>query len=187
MVISILLFLIEISFTIVGAAFLARAWLHAIRFHPFNPFAQLIYRLTEWLCKPLRVMLPTSRSIDFASLVGVYLMAIAYLLLTWFTFYGSLLPSALWMPGLLAAAVTAARWAVTMVIWLTLIQAVLSWVNPLAPIMPILRTLSDPLLEPIRRILPKFSGFDFSPLVLLILGQITLLVLKSINFALVML
>jgi YggT family protein len=40
------------------------------------------------------------------------------------------------------------------------------------------------LLEPIRRILPNFSGFDFSPLVLLILAQIAMMVLSRINFTL---
>ncbi len=65
-----------------------------------------------------------------------------------------------------------------------MIQAVLSWVNPLAPIMPVLRTLTEPILEPIRRILPNFSGFDFSPLVLLILAQIAMMMLSRINFTL---
>jgi YggT family protein len=68
---------------------------------------------------------------------------------------------------------------------MTLIQAILSWVNPLAPVMPVLRTLTDPLLEPIRRILPSFSGFDFSPLALLILAQIALMMLNRISFTLV--
>ena len=182
---DILLFLIQISFTILGAAFLARAWLHAIRFHPFNPFAQLIYRMTEWLCKPLRAVLPAGRSIDYASLVGVYLVALFYLIFMWVIATRSLPPSMVWFPALMAAAVTVGRWALNLVIWMTLIQAVLSWVNPLAPIMPVLRTLTDPLLAPIRRILPNFSGFDFSPLALLILAQIALMVLNRISFTLI--
>lgn len=182
---QILLFLIQISFTILGAAFLARAWLHAIRFHPFNPFAQLIYRMTEWLCKPLRAILPAGRSIDYASLLGVYLVALFYLIFMWTLATRSLPPSMVWLPALMAAAVTVGRWALNLVIWMTLIQAILSWVNPLAPIMPVLRTLTDPLLAPIRRILPNFSGFDFSPLALLILAQIALMVLNSISYTLI--
>jgi len=182
---NILTFLIEISFTILGAAFLARAWLHAIRFHPFNPFAQLIYRMTEWLCKPLRAVLPAGRSIDYASVVGVYLVALFYLLFMWVLATRSLPPTQIIGPGLLAAAVTMARWALNLVIWLTLIQAILSWVNPMAPVMPVLRTLTDPMLAPIRRILPNFSGFDFSPLALLILAQVGLMVLNRISFTLV--
>jgi YggT family protein len=181
---DILQFLVEISFTILGAAFLARCWLHALRFHPFNPFAQLIFKATEWLSRPLRAVLPTGRSIDWASLVGAYLMALIYLFLIWMIAARSLPPSGLYLSGLLAGGVTMARWALNLVIWLTLIQAILSWVNPLAPLMPVLRTLTAPLLEPIRRILPSFSGFDLSPLVLLILAQVAMMVLSRINFSL---
>lgn len=181
---DILQFLIEISFTILGAAFLARCWLHAVRFHPYNPFAQLIHRATEWLSRPLRVVLPTGRSIDWASLLGAYLVAIVYLFFTWMVAMRSLPPAALFGPGLLAALVMLGRWFLNLVIWLTLIQAILSWVNPLAPVMPVLRTLTAPLLEPIRRILPNFSGFDFSPLVLLVLAQIAMMVLSRIHFTL---
>lgn len=181
---DILQFLIEISFTILGVAFLARCWLHAIRFHPSNPFATLIFRATEWLSRPLRTFLPTGKSIDYASLLGAYLIALVYLFFIWMVATRSLPPSALISSGMLAALVTLGRWALNLIIWLTLIQAVLSWLNPLAPVMPILRTLTAPLLEPIRRILPNFSGFDFSPLVLLILAQIAMMMLSRINFTL---
>ena len=182
---DILTFLIEISFNILGAAFLARAWLHAIRFHPFNPFAQLIFRVTEWLCRLVRAVLPSGRSLDYASLIGVYLVALFYLLFMWLLATKSLPPTQILGPAFLAAAVTVGRWALNLVIWLTLIQAILSWVNPLAPVMPVLRTLTDPMLEPIRRIMPNLGGVDLSPLVLLILAQVALMVLNRINYTLV--
>jgi len=181
---DILQFLIEISFTILGAAFLARCWLHAVRFHPFNPLSQLIFRATEWLSRPLRTFLPSGKSIDYASLLGAYLIAVVYLFFLWMVATRSLPPATLIGPGLLAALVTVGRWGLNLIIWLTLIQAVLSWINPMAPAMPVLRTLTAPLLEPIRRILPNFSGFDFSPLVLLILAQIAMMMLSRINFTL---
>jgi len=113
------------------------------------------------------------------------LVALFYLFFMWMLATGSLPNSGMISSGLIAAAVTMGRWALNLIIWMTLIQAVLSWVNPLAPVMPVLRTLTDPLLEPIRRILPSFSGFDFSPLALLILAQIALMMLNRISFTLV--
>ena len=65
-----------------------------------------------------------------------------------------------------------------------MIQAILSWVNPLATIMPVLRTLTAPLLEPIRRIMPNLGGLDLSPLVLIILAQVAMMVLNRISFSL---
>ena len=46
---------------------------------------------------------------------------------------------------------------------------VVSWLQlpPSNPIVTLLGTMTEPLLAPIRRILPGMSGLEFSPLVLL--------------------
>ncbi len=53
--------------------------------------------------------------------------------------------------------------------WMILIRAILSWVNldPFNPIVQILTGITDPILEPIRRILPPAwrSGIDISPII----------------------
>jgi YggT family protein len=50
------------------------------------------------------------------------------------------------------------------------VAVILSWfqLSPDNPLMRITHTLTEPLLEPIRRVLPSMGGLDFSPLVLLI-------------------
>lgn len=53
--------------------------------------------------------------------------------------------------------------------WLILIRALISWVNPdpFNPIVQFLHKVTEPILEPIRRILPaglRF-GIDISPLI----------------------
>jgi YggT family protein len=52
-----------------------------------------------------------------------------------------------------------------------LASVILSWTGlPYDhPLVRITRTLTEPLLAPIRRVLPTVGGFDFSPMVLLIL------------------
>ncbi|HEX6988032.1 MAG TPA: YggT family protein [Bacillota bacterium] len=63
--------------------------------------------------------------------------------------------------------------------WLLLIRAVMSWFRPAgynrlyADVMQVLVTLTDPLLAPIRRVMPPVGpGLDFSPLIALILLNI---------------
>lgn len=181
---EILRFLLDIGATLLGAVLLARAWLQAVKLHPFNPISQVVYQITNWLVTPLRRVVPTSTGIDWASLLGALLVAIVYLILLWLVSTASILPAKL-IPGVLGAAIaTLARWALNLVIWLTLIQAVLSWLNPMATVMPVLRTMTAPLLEPIRRIMPNLGGFDLSPLVLLILAQIAMMVLNRISYQL---
>jgi YggT family protein len=56
--------------------------------------------------------------------------------------------------------------------FLILIRALLSWVNvsPYHPLVRILYSLTDPLLKPIRRVIPPVGGaLDISPAVALIL------------------
>ncbi len=51
------------------------------------------------------------------------------------------------------------------------------------PFHPIRRTIDqflDPLLDPIRRVLPTFGGIDFSPIVLMILIDIVFSLIRKI-------
>ncbi|WP_233234044.1 YggT family protein [Bordetella sp. LUAb4] len=175
-------FLLDTVFTLFGAALIARAWLHAVRMHPFNPVARIIYQVTNWLVLPLRKILPARGLVDWASLLAAWLTALVYLLLTWLLVLGLVMPVSALGPAVLVSFLTVLRWAFNLLVWVTLAQAILSWVNPLAPVMPLLQTLTDPLLEPIRRILPR-GGIDFSPLVLVVLGQCAVMVITRISYA----
>ena len=66
--------------------------------------------------------------------------------------------------------------AVYMIIGLTLVRAVLSWVNTQSPLMPVVYELTEPFLRPLRRIVPMVSNVDLTPLVLFILCQMILMV-----------
>ena len=67
-----------------------------------------------------------------------------------------------------------------------LARVLLSWVqvDPRNPIVNLIRQLTEPLLAPIRRVLPQSGGIDFSPMVaffvVLIAEQIVLMLLRSL-------
>ncbi|CAP40912.1 YggT family protein [Bordetella petrii] len=182
---DILRFLLEITFTLFGAALIARAWIHAVRLHPFNPLARGIFQVTNWLVLPIRKLIPAGHSIDWSSLFAAWLTALVYLVLVWMLAVGALIPASLIPAALGSSLLMVAKWALNLIVWLTLLQAVLSWINPMSPLMALLQTLTAPLLEPIRRILPRSSAIDFSPLVLLILAQIALMMLARLTYGLV--
>ncbi|TAL81640.1 MAG: YggT family protein, partial [Candidimonas sp.] len=158
-------FIINIAFSLFGIALVVRAWMYAIRLHPFNPYSQAVLRLTDWLVVPIRKVVSPGGRLDWPSLLACWLTAFLLLLLTWVVLTSSLPPTSSLLPALLASLITILKWALNLVLWLTLIQAILSWVNPLAPVMPVLHTLTAPLLDPIRRAMPNMGGLDFSPLV----------------------
>lgn len=177
-------FILNILLSLFGIALLLRAWTFAIRLHPFNPWSQTILRVTDWMVLPIRRLIAPGNRIDWPSLLACWLTAMAYLLLTWIILTGHFPPVQSLVPGLVAAFLTMLRWAFNVILWATLIQAILSWVNPMAPVMPVLTTLTAPLLDPIRRIMPNLGGLDLSPLVLLIIAQVAMMFLQQLAFSL---
>jgi YggT family protein len=53
-------------------------------------------------------------------------------------------------------------------------------VNPYSPLMRVLYQLTEPILAPIRAILPQTGMFDFSPMVAMILLTVVQSVLSSL-------
>ena len=76
--------------------------------------------------------------------------------------------------GAFTAAVLAVIFTILTVIqWLVIIAAVVSWVNPdpRNPIVQFLYRMTEPLLRPFRKLLPpgRTGGIDFSPLLVILL------------------
>lgn len=73
------------------------------------------------------------------------------------------------LSNLLSAAANILDAVLTMLYWLILIRALISWVNPdpFNPIVQFLYKVTEPILEPVRRILPiGFRlGIDISPII----------------------
>lgn len=53
-------------------------------------------------------------------------------------------------------------------------RAVMSWIrpNPHHPLMRILRKITDPILDPLERIIPPIAGMDFTPVIAIVLIQL---------------
>jgi YggT family protein len=63
-----------------------------------------------------------------------------------------------------------------------LIRALLSWFMPNdgTGLTRVLQDITEPVLQPIRRILPPVSGIDFSPIVAMVLIQVVSSVLVNL-------
>jgi len=167
-------FLLNTVFTLFGAALLLRVWLQAVRMSPYNPVSQGVYHATNWLVLPLRKIIPGIRGIDWACIFAAWLSALVYVVLMVVVGGGD--PMVLMPIGLVIALLAMIKWALYLLLWATLLMALLSWINPNSPSMGILMQLTAPFLDPLRRVMPHMGGFDFSPLVLLVIVQILLMV-----------
>ena len=74
-----------------------------------------------------------------------------------------------------------ARVSLYLAIGVILIQAVLSWINPYAPMAPLFNALAAPFLRPFRRLIPPIGNVDLSPLFALIVAQLLLIPLDYLE------
>jgi YggT family protein len=171
-------FLLNTVFTLFGAALLLRAWMLAVRMPPYNPVAHAVMQATNWLVLPIRHALKTTRGIDWASLTAALLAGLVYVALM--VFVSGIDPLGLAPIILVVAVLTVVKWALNLLIWLTILMALLSWLNPHSPAMPILYQLTAPFLNPLRRILPHFGGVDLSPILLFVIVQVVLMIVAHV-------
>jgi YggT family protein len=72
------------------------------------------------------------------------------------------------------------------IVLLVIVKVILSYfMDPYHPVRQTIDNLVEPLLAPIRRVVPLIGMFDFSPLILIILVQILSSVLVSFLYALI--
>jgi YggT family protein len=157
-------FLLEILGSLLVALLILRVWMRYIGMPPRNPVAHFTYAMTNWLVGPLSRLLPPRGRIDWASLLAALIVTLL-LVVAMRAVVGAPLP---WDIALVAALRQLVIWSLNVIVWVTIIYVVISWVNPHAPFAPAFELLLRPLLAPIRRVVPTVGGFDLSPLVLLI-------------------
>lgn len=148
---------------------LLRFWMQAVRIRAPASIAQFIFTLSDWLVLPLRRLLPGIGGLDWASMVGAFLVALAstaieMLLLS--TFPVQIV--------LLSAVLQLVQWIFYGFTGLLIIEAIFSWVNPSAPLAPFVRALNDPLMRPLRRVIPPIANIDLTPVIALIALQVAL-------------
>lgn len=175
----ILWLVIETVGSLLAVACVLRAYAHRVHLNPRNPISQFVCALTDWLVVPLRKLIAPSRTMDWASVIGAVLMAVLTALLGQILFSRGLVPNPAGV--VIQALIYLVRWSTWLAIGLVLIQAVLSWVNPYAPLAPAIQQLTQPLLAPFRKIIPPVGGFDLSPLALILVLQIVLMLVDSIG------
>ena len=168
--------LLDILGSLLVGLLLLRAWAAAIGMPARNPLAHFARALTDWVVQPLARITPARGRIEWAALLAAVLVCVLIVLAKLAMVGLPLAPDII----LIEAVRQVLNWALTLIIWVTLIYVLISWVNPMAPVAPALSMLLQPLLGPIRRILPTIGGIDLSPMVLLIAVYIVQMVLGRI-------
>lgn len=114
---------------------------------------------------PLRKVIPSLGQLDTATLVLAWLVAVVKMLLIQQLFLGQVGISS----ALVAGLIILLKETLSLVFWIVIIRAILSWFSQgRNPIEQVMHQLTEPLLRPIRRVIPPLGGLDLSVLVVLI-------------------
>ena len=160
---SALIFIVETLMSLALIVALLRLLLQLSRADFRNPVAQAVVKLTNPLILPLRRLLPPLGKVDTASVVAVLLIATLEVAIV-------LGLSDAGMPGatfwLRAVALEIARTTLWTYFYAIFLYALLSMIAPggYSPLQSLLTSLCEPVLQPLRRLIPPISGIDLSPL-----------------------
>ncbi len=160
---------------------LLRFILQMVRADFYNPMSQFIVRATQPLLRPLRKVIPGFGGVDLASLVLAILvqmlLMVITLILMGYGVGGFVLQVLIW------AIIGVTSLFLKVFFFALIISVILSWVAPGThnPAAELVNQICEPLLAPIRRILPNLGGLDLSPIFAFIaLNLIDMLVINNL-------
>ena len=174
-------FLVDTLFSIYIALIMIRMLLGLARADFYNPISQFLVTATNPLLKPLRSIIPSIGRFDTAAIV----LMLALMVLKYFLLAG-LGGQSINVVGLIPVAIIKLlELLINVYIYALIIQAVISWVNPGAhsmqnPIASLLNSLTAPIVNPVRRVLPPVGMVDLSPLVVILGLHVVKIVLYSV-------
>jgi YggT family protein len=171
-------YLISTLFGLYIIIVLLRFLLQLVRADFYNPLSQFIVKATSPILNPMRRFIPGLFGVDFASLLLAYVLQYIENLLLFAIRDISVNPVfLLWhsIGSLLTLFLYIYFFAI-------LIQVIISWVNPgtYNPATALIHHITEPVLRPARKIIPPFSGFDLSPILVFIILNLLIMVIPVI-------
>ncbi|MCF1427382.1 MAG: YggT family protein [Shewanella sp.] len=158
-------FLVNTLFDLYLMVVILRIWLQLARADFYNPLSQFVVKATYPFVAPMRRALPAMGNVDTASVLLAIVVVIAKLVLLYLIAGAAFEP----VPMLMMAVVTVVKKAGSLLFWMLIIRAILSWFNQgYNPIVMIMEQLTEPVMAPVRRIIPPIGGLDLSVMVVLI-------------------
>ncbi|MGR2681065.1 YggT family protein [Chromobacterium haemolyticum] len=154
---------------------LLRFYLQVARAPFKHPLCQFVMAATNFAVLPMRKLVPAMRGYDSATMLLAWLISLlANVLVTLlssvpevFTF------PQVWVALSLLSLLEVFKQSLTLLMGSVIVQAVLSWISPYNPLMPVLDALTRPFLRPFRK--ANIGGVDLSPLVLFLIIQVILM------------
>ncbi len=162
-----LTFLVKTVIDIYVMLLLLRIWMQWVRSDFYNPFSQFVVKMTQPVVGPLRRIIPSWGSFDSASFLLAFLLMTVKCSLLLMIQGGSLtLHSYTLLLGMLALLKSMGY----LVFWTMIVRVLMSWISHgNGPMDAVLYQLTEPLMSPLRRIIPVVAGIDFTTTVVILI------------------
>lgn len=165
----------DIAVTIASPVFSVALFLIAIRFlaqlcgvSPYNPISVGVRKTTDLVVGPINRLIPAGKRLNIGALVALILCQTAYIavmlaILSRFDAF-NLIQALIW------SALGAAGLLINIVFYSVLAMIVVSFLAPQSnhPAVEFIWQLTEPVMAPLRNIIPSMGGLDFSPILLFI-------------------
>lgn len=174
------LFLVQSVFDIYIFIVILRIVLQWVQADLRNPLFAFIAKLTTPPLKPFRRFIPAVHGIDIAAIVFLLVLELVKIsLLVWLQI--GFIPH---FGGLIVLSFAEILNQIINIFFYAIIAlAILSWLNPLAhsPLIDILVRVTEPIMRPVRRVIPAIGGLDISPIpVLIALKLLAMLIVQPL-------
>ncbi len=170
------LYLINTIFSLYILLVALRFLLQMVRADARSPVSQFLLAATNPPLRPLRRIIPGYAGVDWSCIILMLALQAIELFLVSLIGFGVFLA----LPGLiLLSAAELLKLIIYIFMFVIFVQVILSWISPgtYNPVTVLVYQLSEPLLQPARRLLPATHGMDFSPILVFILLQLSLMLL----------
>lgn len=156
---------------------LIRFWMQWVHADFRNPLGQFIITVTNPVVVPLRRLLPSIGAIDTATVVFAFAIALLKIVIL----VSLLGANPEWLKLAMYAFGEIIRCSVYIFMFAIFINIILSWVSPHSyhPVLGVVNSLSEPILAQARKIIPPMGGLDFSPILVIIFLQLTLILVVA--------
>lgn len=166
-------FLVNTLFSLYIGAVILRFLLAWVRASFYNPISQFLVKITNPVLAPLRRVIPATGKIDTAAIaLALALTVIKLVLLNMLGYNNNII---------FGAILDLLETVIHIYIFALIVQAIMSWVgnsygNPLADL---LHSLTEPLLRPVRQVVPVIGMIDLSPMIAVLILYVILIALNS--------
>ena len=174
-----IIYLLRFAFDALLMILIMRVWLQWVKADFYNPLSQFIVKVSNPFVIPLRRVIPGLGGLDLATILIAYAVA-TLKFVTLAALSGESLGVLAFYIGLLVLL----KQAGFLLFIIMIIMAIMSWVvQGYNATLMVLSQLTEPFLNPIRKIIPNMGGLDLSMLLaFLVMNVINILLSSSLPY-----